>query len=182
MKPLWITPHLTEQLFDHAESEAPREACGLLGIDPDSGQVIRWIATPNRALDPTRFYVIDPATLVHTVPTWTKQGMNMGFYHSHPDGDPIPSATDVSQATYPESPYLILAFKQGTRRLAVWEMRYGVVTPIPLHISDVPPAPISDESLNTQQTVAILLTGALIFVALIVIALSLLPPAPPIPT
>jgi proteasome lid subunit RPN8/RPN11 len=169
-------------LFDHAYSEAPQEACGILGIDPDSGQVIRWIATANRAADPTRFYAIDPTALAQYLPELSDQGLQIGFYHSHPNGDPIPSVTDVSEATYPESPYLILGIKQDTRRLAAWELRYGAVTPIPLHISDLPPAPYIDESLSSRQTVAILLTGAIVFSALIAIALSLLPPAPPIPT
>ena len=32
-----------------------------------------------------------------------------GIFHSHPAGPPVPSATDLAQAYYPEAVYLILA-------------------------------------------------------------------------
>ena len=33
----------------------------------------------------------------------------LGIFHSHPNGPPVPSATDVAQAYYPESLYIIFA-------------------------------------------------------------------------
>ena len=58
-----------------------------------------------------------------------------GIFHSHPAGPPVPSATDVAQALYPEAVYVIVA----PDRAGGWQMRGflidgGHVREVPLQL------------------------------------------------
>jgi hypothetical protein len=59
-------------------------------------------------------------------------------------------------------------------------MRAGQVSEVPLHIGSTPPLPESS-ALSPAQKTAILLSALIAFALLIVVSLSLLPPAPLIP-
>jgi hypothetical protein len=58
-------------------------------------------------------------------------------------------------------------------------MRYGQVMSVSLHIGSQPPP--EQPSLSSAQKIAILLSAGIALILMIVIALSLLPPAPVIP-
>ena len=52
---------------------------------------------------------MDPAQQVETMAAIEAAGWELtGIFHSHPGGPPTPSATDIAQAYYPESLYVIL--------------------------------------------------------------------------
>jgi hypothetical protein len=105
------------------------------------------------------------------------RGMDViGFYHSHPAGEPIPSRTDIAQATYPDTPYLIVGLK-GVAKLAAWTMRAGQVDEVPLHVGNEPPLQTGVANTGAQKT-AILISVAIAFILVIVVSLSLLPPPP----
>lgn len=64
----------------------------------------------NVAHDPRRSFEIDPAILFSAIRTERAGGARiLGYYHSHPAGDPTPSAADLAQACADGRIWLILA-------------------------------------------------------------------------
>jgi desampylase len=76
---------------------APLEACGLLfGSD---AAVTGWQAADNVAQDPARHFEIDPRALFAALRAERAGGARVvGYWHSHPTGDPSPSTTDAAMA------------------------------------------------------------------------------------
>jgi proteasome lid subunit RPN8/RPN11 len=179
---LWLTRDQARTLETQAKAARPREACGLIAGHGTQAQQI--LPAENVAADPERFYVIDPAALAKHLPALERQGQALiAFYHSHPQGDPIPSQTDIAEVTYGDIPYLIIGLRGGEARFAAWRFDRGRALPVALHIGDVPPpegfAP--DDALSKPQRVAVVVAGIIAVIALIVVSILLLPPAPPIP-
>ncbi|MFN8560671.1 MAG: hypothetical protein U0703_03335 [Anaerolineae bacterium] len=69
--------------------------------------------------------------------------------------------------------------KGGEARLSAWSMRYGQVTPVTVHVGDEQPP--ETRTLSTAQKIAILVSAVIALILMIVLSLSLLPPAPIIP-
>lgn len=181
MMRLWLTDAQAGAILDHARSEAPREACGLIAGVPEAGvyRAVEIIPVANTAPDPLHLYHMDKTELARQITRLNARKLTLvGLYHSHPAGDPIPSPVDIAQAAYPDTAYLIAGLRRGD--LAAWEIRYGQVRPVELHIGAHPPAPTSAPLSRAGQT-AIIAAALLAFAALIIISLSLLPPAPVIP-
>lgn len=90
----------------------PEEACGLLlgSFRPNSGiRVDRAIQLPNHAAitERRKRFEIDPRLLLNWDRVANEAGLSIvGFFHSHPDQEPWPSATDVRLA-WPSYAYLI---------------------------------------------------------------------------
>jgi proteasome lid subunit RPN8/RPN11 len=172
---MWLSPEQAQAIVAHAREDAPREACGLIAGRGDRASEI--IPVANIADDPVHAYHMDEIALVKAFTSIEARGLEVvGFYHSHPAGEPIPSRTDIAQATYPDTPYLIVGLKGGAK-LAAWTMRAGQVDEVPLHVGTEPPAGTDAASSGAQKT-AILLSAVIAFILLIVVSLSLLPPAP----
>jgi len=175
---LWLSHELARQISHHALSEQPREACGvLLGAGE---QVKRVIPITNTAGDPLRHYHMDERELARVI--GGVDGLNLvGFYHSHPKSEPIPSPEDVKHAHYPATPYLIVGLKDLNQpQWAAWRIDYAQVSRVELHVGDAPP-PLDHQALSTRARIAILTSALIAFILMIIISLSLLPPAPPIP-
>lgn len=175
---MWLTHAQAQAIARHARADFPREACGLLVGRGD--RVAEVIPVANAAADPLRTYVMEPRALAAALAGLDARGLELlAFYHSHPHGDPIPSATDKALATYPDTPYLIVGLNGGQARMSAWLMRPGQVDEVPIHVGDQPPPP--QAAASQAQRVAIFLSAIIAFILLIVVSLSLLPPAPPIP-
>lgn len=174
---LWLTEAQARAIVDHALAEAPREACGILA--GTGNRVIEILPIANIAVDPHSTYYMDERQFTNTLLTLEARGLSLlGFYHSHPTGDPIPSHIDVHHATYPDTPYMIVGLR-GQPRIAAWRMSYGQVTPVPLYVGWNPPQP--HPVMTTAQKVAIMLSALIAVTLMIMLSLSLLPPAPRIP-
>ncbi len=175
---MWLTPEQVQTLIAYVRAEAPREACGIIAGHRD--RAVEIIPIPNTAADPQHSYYMDERRLVETLSSLPARHLDLlGFYHSHPQGDPIPSTTDIKQASYPDTPYLIVGLKGTEARLAAWSMRFGQVSEVPLQIGTQ--AARSTPELSPSQKIAILLSALIAFILLIGLSLSLLPPAPRIP-
>ncbi len=174
---LFLTEEQARALLHHAREAAPQEACGLLAGVGEQVQAV--IPIPNSAADPHHFYRLEEAAFARALLQLDRQGLELlGFYHSHPQGDPIPSSTDVQQATYPDTPYLIIGLR-GEPRLAVWQMRYGEVTPVEVGIGVTgSQSRDGDDTLSRAQRLAIIVSAILAFAFMIIVSLALLPPAP----
>ena len=94
-------------LLAHAEAERPNEACGLLaGI---GGRVRRVYPVENIHHSPT-VYEMNPAQQLAAFLDMEAAGWELSaIYHSHPAGPAEPSPTDIAQAYYPDSLYVIVS-------------------------------------------------------------------------
>ena len=106
-----LRPSVRATLVGHARDAAPAEACGLLGgRSGEPATVTVAIPTPNVADRPRDRYVVDPEALVAGQAALEADGWSLlGFYHSHPRGPPEPSATDRSEARWPDHATVIVS-------------------------------------------------------------------------
>lgn len=183
MSYVWLTEEQARQISQHALDDRPNEACGLLvGKDQRVQQII---PTPNTSNDPQRRFSIAPSALAQHLPTIEAQGLTLiGFYHSHPKGDPIPSQTDIYESHYPNVIHLIVGLKSDIPKLSAWQIDGTRVDSITLHISDLPPVTgiQTQHQLSNTQKNAIIITAIVALIVMLVLSINLLPPAPPIPT
>ena len=180
---LWLSPSLVQQIIAHAHQDIPYEACGLLV--GNAQQVTHAIPIANVAHNPEHHYILDPHALSHHLPHIVKNGQTLiGFYHSHPSGKPIPSPTDIKEAHYPDSVYLIIGLAAKHPEIAAWRINELQVDTVNLHISDTSPEfiAISDTpELSIAQRSAILLSALFAALMVITLSLALLPAPPPLP-
>jgi desampylase len=175
---LLLSSEQARAIARHALEDAPREACGIIGGSDDRASVI--VPVPNVAPDPITTYRLDDTVLGRTLMQFHAQGLSLiGFYHSHPANAPIPSRMDIHLATYPDTAYLIVGLGSGTPEFAAWEMNAGEVYALPLHIGENPPSS-DNRPLSRAQKAAIIIGALVAFAIMLIISLSLLPPAPEI--
>jgi proteasome lid subunit RPN8/RPN11 len=111
---LEITAEVVQRLHATATLAYPEEVCGLLlGKWTPGGIVLatQAVVVPNGALpaERTHRYTIPPRLMLEWERIGQRSGLSIvGFFHSHPDAPPIPSATDASLA-WPGYVYVIVA-------------------------------------------------------------------------
>ena len=121
-------------LEEHAEAEAPNEACGLIAFK--QGVAERYIPCVNQAASPYRFELKpqDPMDFF-----LEDEGYELAVFHSHPTDSARPSRTDIANiGLWGRRPYLILSHPTG--ELAAWLIEGGAVQPLPLSNDEAPPA------------------------------------------
>ncbi len=105
-----------EALFADCVARYPEEACGLLiGRREDDAVVVTRVApSPNLSPAPRTSFEID-ARLRLDLMRALRSGPTavVGLYHSHPDGDAVPSAADRARAWEPDLIWVIVALEQG---------------------------------------------------------------------
>jgi [CysO sulfur-carrier protein]-S-L-cysteine hydrolase len=120
-----VPAEIRQALVDHARSEAPNEACGLLVMR--NGVAHRYVPGRNAAASPYRFELdVDPET-------WflEDEGYELAVFHSHPSSPARPSRTDVENiGLWQGKPYVILS--AGTGDLAAFTIEDGRVTSVPV--------------------------------------------------
>ncbi len=101
---------------EEVSRHAPEEACGLLA--GREGRAWAVLPVSNALHSPVRFRM-DAREQLRAM-TWIEgQGLELvGIYHSHPQGPPAPSATDLAEYAYPGVLYVIW-FRSGQ----VWQAR-----------------------------------------------------------
>ena len=117
---------IRRQLEEHAEAEAPNEACGLIAFR--DGVAERYLPAINSAASPYRFHLAprDPMDFF-----LEDDGYELAVFHSHPTDSARPSRTDLENIGLWEGrPYLILSRASG--ELAAWRIAAGRVEPLPL--------------------------------------------------
>ena len=112
---LVIEAGVRDALLDHAregtDRERPVEICGVLaGTRGPPDHVTDTRRVPNVATHPRTAYELDPAATMETIDRIEAAGGDaVGFYHSHPETDPVPSATDRARATWTGYVYAIVS-------------------------------------------------------------------------
>ncbi len=132
-KTLTLTSSQLAEIFAHLDAGKPDEACGLLG--GQGGRVEKVYLTANATPSPVR-YSIKPEELVQAIVEIEERGWELlGIFHSHPAGPPTPSATDIAEAYYPDSAYVICAPDSGRRWQArAFEIKNGEAREIPIRV------------------------------------------------
>ncbi|MCA0453116.1 MAG: M67 family metallopeptidase [Chloroflexi bacterium] len=176
---LWLRPVLARTIIDHAQRNLPNECCGvIIGVGIEAHEVV---PVPNIATEPELHYRMDDRVLTELFfRTQRDNKAIIGFYHSHPTSEPVPSRTDVALASYPDMAYVIASLRGEEARLAAWSIKPGQVKAIELSISESKPTP-EEAPLSLVQKRAIIASVIIAFLFMLVLSLSLLPPAPVIP-
>jgi len=95
------------KLLEHARRQANRECCGLLA--GQDGVITQAFPARNVARDPKRNYEIAPVEIVQLMREFRVRRLGfLGIYHSHPNGDNVPSPRDIELAYYSEAIYFIV--------------------------------------------------------------------------
>ena len=129
---------VADALLEHARSELPNEACGLLAGSLAEGTASAYHPARNSEASPLR-YNVDPEDLVRTVFALDAAGQDLvAIFHSHTRSSAVPSATDRRTAQYPGVFYLLatLADPAATsqRALRAWRIHGGHTFEVPLSI------------------------------------------------
>jgi proteasome lid subunit RPN8/RPN11 len=98
---------IRQAILTHAENTLPDECCGLIaGVEG----AIRF-AYPLTNSDPSPVsFTVDPGEHFGAMSHAESQGWEIsGVFHSHPTGEPSPSATDVAMAWDPLWIHLVVA-------------------------------------------------------------------------
>lgn len=107
-----VTSGAIATLRQEATREGRHECCGLLlgegGLT--DGAIVEARPAANVAADPERHFEIDPAALFAAHRAARDGGLQvLGYYHSHPTGHPVPSATDCEHASGDARVWAIIA-------------------------------------------------------------------------
>jgi proteasome lid subunit RPN8/RPN11 len=95
------------QVIDHARTEQPNEACGLLG--GHEGRVEKVYCLVNAEQSPVRYLAEPQGQLDAMLDMEDRSQEIVAIYHSHVDAPAYPSAIDVEMAYYPDAIALIVS-------------------------------------------------------------------------
>ncbi len=118
------SPHpVLAKIFRHAERCYPNEAVGALFAK--NGTIIEAVEAVNISDKANRFEV-NPIEVLRIQKQADQTGFEMvGWYHSHPDGEPIPSKLDADCA-FEGQICMIVSVKQGiAAEFRCWKFEGG---------------------------------------------------------
>lgn len=128
---LEVTSGVLATLRAEAAAAAPDECCGvLLGT---AGRIEALLPAANIAADRRVRFEIDPAALIAAHRAARAGGAQvLGYYHSHPAGHPVPSATDCEHASGDGRAWAIVAGRgDGGWEIGWWHDAPGGFEPLP---------------------------------------------------
>ena len=176
---LRLEHHQLAQILQRAASCAPQEACGLLG--GKGGHAQRVVPIDNVAADPVCRYEMDAPQLVRALYALEREGLELcAIWHSHPEGEPLPSREDIRSAAWPDVCQLIVGQVNGRAKLGAWRIAAGEVSRVPLQVGNAAPDLLPEHE-SGEQRLAIWASAAVAVLLALWLALTLLPPAPEIP-
>ena len=130
--PVLLTQAQWIEICAHLTAGLPEEACGLLA--GRAGQTHKVYLITNARHSPTR-YEMEPRELVQALEEMDENEWDLiGIFHSHPAGPPTPSPTDMAEAYYPDSAYVICSLDRGEWQARAFEIREGRAREIELQI------------------------------------------------
>jgi len=118
-----------DQIIAQARADAPLETCGLLaGRDECASRVL---PVPNILQSPVT-YRMGGQEFADAMVACDFQPL--AIYHSHPQGPSVPSPTDIAEAFYPDSVYVIISLAQPPPSVRAFHIVDGVVTEVELQV------------------------------------------------
>ncbi|MCT7586792.1 MULTISPECIES: Mov34/MPN/PAD-1 family protein [Arcobacteraceae] len=108
-----LNKNLMEQINEHAKKDYPNECCGILlgKFEKEKKTVSEVLELSNEREDENKYnrYLIPSKKILETELYALKNGLDIvGFYHSHPNHNAIPSQFDIDHAL-PVYTYLIVS-------------------------------------------------------------------------
>lgn len=119
-----INSALENDLVAACRLRLPNETCGLIFGTIVGGTTVAeaYTVMRNVSLTPSRSFRFDPAQWVSSYYEAQKNQRNIvGFFHSHPHGDPLPSVQDGREWT-PWGTYWIVGFAESQGQIVVYRM------------------------------------------------------------
>ena len=128
---LQVSSTVVDALLVAAAREHPRECCGiLLGED---ARITGALSARNVHATPESHFEIDPQALIDAHRRAREGGPQVaGYYHSHPNGLPRPSATDRAMAAGDGMVWAIVA----AGRIEWWRSGDAGFEPLPYVVRD----------------------------------------------
>ena len=111
---LTVTSDVLAALRKEAALAAPNECCGVLlgqNLLGTGCNITALIPAKNVHLTPQTHFEIDPQALLdaHKAARQAPEAQVLGYYHSHPSGCAVPSATDKAMAARDGAIWAIIA-------------------------------------------------------------------------
>jgi proteasome lid subunit RPN8/RPN11 len=117
-----------------AEACLPEEACGLLL--GNGNLVSAALPITNMLHSPTR-YRMEPSEQLQVFLRIDELKFELlGIYHTHPHGPTTPSETDIAEATYPDTLYIIMSLSRNNWMLRGFYIQKHEVYEIEITIDD----------------------------------------------
>jgi proteasome lid subunit RPN8/RPN11 len=99
-----------DEMIAHAREEAPNECCGI--VAGQDGQAVKLFRGRNAEASPYLYY-LDKDQLFEIHRECDDNGWEfLAIYHSHTKTKAYPSPTDIDQAYWPESYYVIISLRR----------------------------------------------------------------------
>lgn len=118
-----LNDELKDQILEHCLGALPNEACGMLALDGD--RVVKVYPMDNEEKSPVS-YTVPPQQHFDALTDAESHGWRLGgVFHSHPDGPPRMSATDLARVTDPEWIYLVVSLKGKKPVITGWSDGVG---------------------------------------------------------
>ena len=124
---LIFTPAQYEAMLAHVLADRSEERCGLLAGRANRVEAV--LPVPN-VLRSAVAYQMDGREFIEAMVACDFEPL--GIFHSHPAGPPVPSPTDIAQALYPDSIYVIIALNQSPPSVRGFRIVEGQVTEVGL--------------------------------------------------
>jgi proteasome lid subunit RPN8/RPN11 len=128
--------NLVNQVLAHAQQDEHIESCGL--ISASGGNPSHYYAVKNIAADPSTRFEMEPAQQIAAMKHMREQGEDLfAIVHSHPEGPPLPSATDMQEVGYPDAYYIIVSLHtRGVLEMRGFKITDGEMQPVELRYED----------------------------------------------
>jgi proteasome lid subunit RPN8/RPN11 len=186
MKAIIITHEKMRDIDESLRQELPYEGCGLLlgRNNNEVAEVHQCVAIPNIADDRLHSFAMDGTALSSALLQAEQNGLTwLGVYHSHVGTAPIPSQSDIEAARWQTAgmAQLIVAYQDARVNLGAWRIDADkhVERLEILGNRETWAKQASDFRVLSVQTQRMLILGGFVaMLALVWIAVSLLPAAP----
>jgi [CysO sulfur-carrier protein]-S-L-cysteine hydrolase len=134
---LTIARALYEKIIEHARTDHPDEACGVIAGPEGSDTPTRYIPMQNAERSPT-FYRFDS---MEQLKVWREMDNRdeeaVVVYHSHTATPAYPSRTDISYASEPQAHYVLVSTRhESETEFRSYHIIDGVVTEEPVQIAE----------------------------------------------
>ncbi len=120
-----LTADHFDQMLAHVLADRSEERCGLLAGQANRVEAV--LPVPN-VLRSAVAYQMDGREFIEAMVACDFEPL--GIFHSHPAGPPVPSPTDIAQALYPDSIYVIIALNQSPPSVRAFRIVEGRVSEV----------------------------------------------------
>jgi len=128
---LSIPVSIWRQMRRHVTRRAPMEACGMLAGKDGMVTISQGIRNDEHS---TVRYRMNPKEQLRAFNCFEELGLDvLAIYHSHPNGPPHPSASDIREAAYAVV-YVIWSLKDGEWNANGFRIESGQVSAVRLQV------------------------------------------------